>query len=168
MSKKIITFIFFLFITFSVQANTKIAFVDIDFLFENSKVGLSIKKKLENIDLKNSKILKNKEKKIIDEENEIKKLQNIISKEEFDKKIGQFRINLNNYNKEKKIILNQFKNTQNSELKFFFKKINPFLLSYMSENSIDLLIEKKNIFIGKSNIDITKDILKIIDEEINK
>ena len=56
---------------------------------------------------------------------------------------------------------------QNSELKFFFEKINPFLLSYMSENSIDLLIEKKNIFIGKSKIDITKDILKIIDEELN-
>ena len=56
---------------------------------------------------------------------------------------------------------------QNSELKFFFEKINPFLLSYMNENSIDLLIEKKNIFIGKSKIDITKDILKIIDEELN-
>ena len=56
---------------------------------------------------------------------------------------------------------------QNSELKFFFEKINPFLLSYMSENSIDLLIEKKNIFIGKSKIDITKDIIKIIDEELN-
>ena len=136
-------------------------------MFETSKVGLSIKKKIEEIDLKNSKILKNKEKKIIDEENEIKKLQNIISKEEFDKKIGQFRINLNNYNKEKKIILNKIKNMQNSELKFFFEKINPFLLSYMNENSIDLLIEKKNIFIGKSKIDITKDILKIIDEELN-
>ena len=167
MSKKIITFIFFLFITFSVQANTKIAFVDIDFLFENSKVGLSIKKKLENIDLKNSKILKNKEKKIIDEENEIKKLQNIISKEEFDKKIGQLKISLKNYNEEKKIILKEFKNTQNSELKIFFEKINPFLLSYMSEKSIDLLIEKKNIFIGKSNIDITRDILQIIDKELN-
>ena len=28
----------------------------------------------------------------------------------------------------------------------FFEKINPFLLSYMSENSIDLLIEKKHIY----------------------
>ena len=74
---------------------------------------------------------------------------------------------MNNYNKEKKILLNEFKKTQNSELKFFFEKINPFLLSYMSDNSIDLLIEKKNIFIGKSKIDITKDILKIIDEELN-
>ena len=150
MSKKIIIFIFFLFINFSAQANTKIAFIDIDYLFETSKVGLSIKKKIEEIDLKNSKILKNKEKKIIDKKNEIKKLQNIISKEEFDKKIGQFRINLNNYNKEKKIILNEFKNMQNSELKFFFEKINPFLLSYMNENSIDLLLKKKIYLLVKS------------------
>ena len=167
MSKKIITFIFFLLISFSAQANSKIAFIDIDYLFETSKVGLSIKKKLEEIDIENSKILKNKEKKIIDEENEIKKLQNIISKEEFDKKIGQLKISLKNYNEEKKIILKEFKNTQNSELKIFFEKINPFLLSYMSEKSIDLLIEKKNIFIGKSNIDITRDILQIIDKELN-
>ena len=74
---------------------------------------------------------------------------------------------MKNYNEEKKIILKEFKNTQNSELKIFFEKINPFLLSYMSEKSIDLLIEKKNIFIGKSNIDITRDILQIIDKELN-
>ena len=167
MLKKISICIIFLLLTFSAQANNKIAFIDLDYLFETSKVGLLIKNKLKEIDLKNSKILQNKEKKIIDEENEIKKLKNIISKEEFDKKIGQLKISLNSYNEEKKIILKEFKNTQNSELKIFFEKINPFLLSYMSEKSIDLLIEKKNIFIGKSNIDITKDILQIIDKELN-
>ena len=167
MSKKIIIFIIFLLLTFSAQANNKIAFIDLDYLFETSKFGLLIKNKLKEIDFQNSKILKDKEKKIIDEENEIKKLKNIISKEEFDKKIVQFRKNLNNYNEEKKILLNEFKDIRNSELKIFFEKINPILLDYMSEKSIDLLIEKKNIFIGKSNIDITKDILKIIDTKLN-
>jgi Skp family chaperone for outer membrane proteins len=40
------------------------------------------------------------------------------------------------------------------------------MLEYMEKNSIDLLIEKKNIFIGKSNIDITDELLLIINSKI--
>ena len=36
----------------------------------------------------------------------------------------------------------------------------------MDQNSISLLFEKKNIFIGKSNIDITNDVLSIINKEL--
>ena len=38
----------------------------------------------------------------------------------------------------------------------------------MDKNSISILIEKKNIFIAKSNYDITKNILKIINNEIKE
>ncbi len=167
MFKKILIFIFFLIINFSAQANSKIAFIDVDYLFENSKIGTSIKKKLKNIDMQNSNTIQKKEKNLIEEENKIKKVKNIITKEEFDKKVIEFRKNVNKFNDEKKIILREFNEIQNTELKFFFKKINPILLDYMDENSIDLLIEKKNIFIGKSNIDITNEILKIIDTQLN-
>ena len=36
----------------------------------------------------------------------------------------------------------------------------------MDQKSISLLFEKKNIFIGKSNIDITNDVLLIINKEL--
>jgi Skp family chaperone for outer membrane proteins len=36
----------------------------------------------------------------------------------------------------------------------------------MEKNSIVILIEKKNIFIAKSNYDITESILEIINKEI--
>ena len=38
----------------------------------------------------------------------------------------------------------------------------------MKENSIDILLDKKNIFMGKVENDITKNLLKIVDENINK
>ena len=41
---------------------------------------------------------------------------------------------------------------------------NPFIESIMENNSIDILIEKKNIFIAKSNTDITN----LVIEDINK
>ena len=37
----------------------------------------------------------------------------------------------------------------------------------MNENSIDILMEKKNIFIGKSTHDITNEILEIINKKID-
>jgi Skp family chaperone for outer membrane proteins len=36
----------------------------------------------------------------------------------------------------------------------------------MKKKSIDILIEKKNIFIAKSNYDITDEIIKNIDDNI--
>ena len=53
-----------------------------------------------------------------------------------------------------------------SELEFFFKKINPIIQAFMNENSVDILMDKKNIFIGKSTHDITNNILSIINEKI--
>ena len=49
----------------------------------------------------------------------------------------------------------------------FLKQINPLIQVYMKKNSIDILIEKKNIFIAHSNYDITDDVIKNIDDNIN-
>ncbi len=37
----------------------------------------------------------------------------------------------------------------------------------MVENSIDILLERKNIFIGKKNSDITEIIIEKINKELN-
>ena len=38
----------------------------------------------------------------------------------------------------------------------------------MNDNSIEILIEKKNIFIAKSNYDITQSIIDVINKNISK
>ena len=37
----------------------------------------------------------------------------------------------------------------------------------MKENEIDIVLEKKQIFIGNNNIDITNDIIKLINTKVN-
>ena len=159
--------IFIILLNVESQANTNIAFVNIDYLFENSTIGKSIKNKLKDINQQKSQILKDKEKNLVEQENEIKKIQNIITKDELNKKIAILKKNIKEFNTEKKVFLNRFDEMQNDELQIFFSKINPIMLEYMDTNSIDLLIEKKNIFIGKSNIDITEELLLIINSKIN-
>ena len=50
------------------------------------------------------------------------------------------------------------------ELNNFYKELNPIIQSYMEEKNIDILLDRKNIFIGKSNSNITESILKIINK----
>ena len=49
----------------------------------------------------------------------------------------------------------------------FLKKVQPIIQEYMKENKIDIVLEKKQIFIGNNNIDISNDIIKLINKKVN-
>ena len=59
-----------------------------------------------------------------------------------------------------------FNNSKKTKLNDFFNKINPIIQEYMDENSIDILLDRKYVFIGKTNSDITGEIIKKINKEI--
>mgnify|MGYP001276247161 FL=1 len=54
---------------------------------------------------------------------------------------------------------NDFKSMQNNEISSVLKKINSAIQEYMNNNSIELVLDKKNIFVGKVSSDITEKIL---------
>ena len=61
-------------------------------------------------------------------------------------------------------MVKNFENKRNKKIIIFFEKINPIIKDYMDEHSIDILLERKNVFIGKINSDITEKIIN----EVNK
>ena len=50
----------------------------------------------------------------------------------------------------------------------FLKLINPILTKFADENEISIILKKKNLIIGKTTLDITGEIIKIIDNEIKE
>ena len=100
--KNITIIIFFLFFSGKTFADNTVVFVDINFLIENSNFGKKISQDLNKIYNNNIKKINLIEKKLIDQENEIKKVQNIISKEELNNKITKLRKDLNILDEEKK------------------------------------------------------------------
>ena len=46
--------------------------------------------------------------------------------------------------------------------------INEILAEYSTKNKISLIMEKKNVVIGKSELDITKNILDLLNKKIKK
>ena len=64
-------------------------------------------------------------------------------------------------------MVKNFENKRNQSLSNFFNKINPIIQSYMDENSIDILLERKNVFIGKTDSDITEIIINEVNKKFN-
>ena len=50
--------------------------------------------------------------------------------------------------------------------KKILKHLNPIITKYVEENSISIVLPKKNIIVGKKNLDITDTILKLFNGEI--
>ena len=94
------------------------------------------------------------------------KQKNVLSEEEFKKKIKELENNIKSLNssisqKNNEII--KFK--QNAKNKFLIE-LNKILQNYATQNSINLIINKDNILLGKNNLDVTKAILSILDKEV--
>ena len=48
------------------------------------------------------------------------------------------------------------------------KILNPLLTRYVEEKNINLVVEKKNILLGIKTLDITNDLMKILNEEVEQ
>ena len=146
-------------------SDDKIAFINLDNVVKKSNLGKNIIIYLETIDKKNIEFLKKNENILKEDEKKIKKKINIISKEELDKELNLLKEKLNDLNFEKNEMVKNYQKEKNSQLNDFFKKINPIIQKYMDDQSINVLLDKKNIYIGKSTSDITENIIKLINEK---
>jgi len=137
----------------------------LDNVVKKSNLGKNIIIYLETIDKKNIEFLKKNENILKEDEKKIKKKINIISKEELDKELNLLKEKLNDLNFKKNEMVKNYQKEKNSQLTDFFKKINPIIQKYMDDQSINVLFDKKNIYIGKSTSDITENIIKLINEK---
>ena len=164
-----IFFLFFILNIFSFSnANDKVAYIDMDLILSQSNASKSLFNQLKEIENTNFKNFTSNEKKLKDEENKILSSQNILSKDEYAKKVNIFRNDLRNYQTKKKEIINKYNKKKNNEIIRYIKSISPIITEFMEKNSIGILIEKKNIFIAKSNYDITESVLEIINKQVKE
>lgn len=156
-------FILTFFYNINVYSYDKVAFIDIDYLIKNSTMGQNSLTKIEKLNSKNIEILKEREKILKNLDNEIKIKQNIISEDEYNKEVNLLKNKIKEFNIEKNKMVNEFNTFKENELDSLFKKINPIIQNYMNKNSIEILLDRKNLFIGS----ISSDLTKIMINEIN-
>ena len=159
-------FILLIITTHTSYAQDQIVYLDLDIVVKNTQAGKLILTKLEESKKKALLKFENKEKELKKIESQIKNQKNIISQDEFQKKLVEFRKQVSNFRKDRQKVINEFNQKKKLEFEGFFKKITPIIETYVSENNIDMVLDKKNIFVGSKKKNITGEIIKIIDEKI--
>ena len=163
--KYLIILIFFFTQTKLVYSNSNIVYLDVQYIIDNSDLGLFYKKKFSESYEELKIELSVKEKKINEKETDLQNKKNILSKEELDKNLKELNNMVNNYqilkNKYNKIVIDDKKKYS----LIILKNINPLLTGFAKDNNITLILEKKNILVGVKALDVTNDILNLLNKE---
>ncbi len=84
------------------------------------------------------------------------------------KKLDILKKEVNDFNlKNKNRLENQRKNLVVYKTKLL-KSIEPILIEYMKENNISYILQKKNILIGRDDLDKTNEIINIVNQKVDK
>ena len=162
-------FIIFFFLNSNLlKANELISYVDMDLLMNSSEAGKSISTQLTAIHKKTTTELKKIAEELKKEESELIKQKNVMSNEEFEKKLSLLRNKASDYQKQRKKSNDSINKKRMDATSDLVSLIQPILAEYANNNSISIIFQKKNIIIGKTELDITEDILKILNENHKK
>lgn len=166
--KAIFFFIFFLFQINYVYANDNVVYLDVQFIIDNSDIGIFYKKKIKTTQDKiKSEIIK-KEKTIKETEIDIESKKNILNKDELNKSLKNLEGLISDYriyrNEKRKLVLNEKKKYSSKILQI----LNPILTEFVEKNGIDLVLDKKNILVGAKILDITNNLTLLLNEETKK
>ena len=161
-------FLFFFIINSPVISEQKIVFVDMDRLVSASKPGSSIFNQLNDINKKNLDFLKEEEKRFKEKEKKLIAQKNIISKTDFNDRVDKLKSEVDNYNLNRKTMIEKFNKLKVDSTNNLLKLINPILAKYSTQNEISIILQKKDLIIGKIELDITDEIIKIVDNEIKE
>ena len=164
-----LVFITIFFLNFNLlKANELISYVDMDLLMNSSEAGKSIALQLTVIHKKTTAELKKIEEELKKEESDLIKQKNVISNEEFEKKLSLLRNKASDYQKQRKKFNDSINKKRLDATSELISLIQPILAEYANNNSISIIFQKKYIIIGKTELDITEDILKILNENHKK
>ena len=166
--KKISLIFFFIILTNIAYGEDKVVYLDVNLLLSESEVGKYVNSNLKKISDDNNEEYKKFEAELKSDEEKLLTQQNILKKEDYEKKISELRNKFKSYqdkknNKNKE--LNLLRNNAGNKI---LKNINEIMTEYSKKNSISLVITKQSIIIGKTELDVTNDILELLNKKITK
>jgi len=166
---KIIVASFFIILLFTQsKAEVKIVFVEMDTLMNQSLAGKSLRQQLEKIGKDNKKNFDNSKKNLTLKKNKIYSQKNILSKEEYEKKVVDLNKEFENFKNEvnKKALL--LRSKRDKAMEKILTELTVLLTEYSKKNELSFIIDQKNIIIGRADLNITKEILKLLNAKLKK
>ena len=166
--KKIFFIFFFLTFCTNIFAQDKIVYLDVNRLINESDAGKYLNVELNKINKSNIEEFKKIENSIKSEEEKILKQKNILKSDEFNLKVNELRDKYKSYQELQNNKTEEITKIRNNAAGEILKIVNEILSKYSTEKEISLIIEKKNIVIGKTQLDVTNEILELLNKKITK
>lgn len=165
---KIIVIFLSLFSFKSSYSDSGVAYINMEIIMNNSKAGKSITLALEEQQKKNIADFSKIENDLKDEEDSLIAQKNVLSREDYEKKVNILKNKVNEYRKNRRAKLELFNQKKTKATNELLIKIRPILKDYSVKNSLSIILEQKNIVLGKKDLDITNNILEIVDKTFTK
>ena len=155
---------FFLIFCTAVLAEQKIVFLDLKYVLNNSKAGKGAQDYLKKTYNDNLKKYMEMEKELKKEEQDLLAKKTVLSKEDYIKKSDTLRKKVIDFQSQRRSSLDKIATQRSESRATLIKNIDPILQTYMEENDISIVIDKKTILGGKPETDITKIIVEKLDK----
>jgi len=166
--KKVILTTLLLFVFLPAIAEDKLVYLDMSLMMSNSLAGKSIQKELENTHKKNIEEFSKKEKIFKEKEEKILSKKNVLSKEEYEKEISKLRAEVKDFRIKRKEAIDSLTQKRLESIQKLLEILSPILGDYAEKNNISVIIDKKYIIVGKTELNVTNDILNLLDKKVKK
>ena len=141
-------------------------FVDFRFILNESVAGKKAQGELKNKLEKGINQLRSKEKKIQEEEKKLIKQKKLMKPDEYKKKVDELRTKVSNLQKERKDLLGDIAKKRSKARTELLKNLNPIMENYMKEKNIRMILDKKELIVADNKLDITKDIIELLNKKL--
>ena len=149
-------------------AENNIVYLDVQYIIDTSELGIFYKKKIQILQDDIKSTLLKKETIIKKKENSINDKKNVLDKDEINKQIKELNNLLNEYKIQRNKLNQNIADTKKKYTGEILNILNPLVTSYVDDNNIKIVIEKKNVLVGIKSLDITTNILKKFNETVKK
>ena len=163
---RFIVITFFLLICTYTFAEQKIVVLDLKFVLNNSKAGKGAQDFLKKSYSDNVKKFTDMENALKKDESDLLTKKTVLSKEEYTKKTDALRKKVIDYQSQRRSALDKIGVQRSESKETLLKKIEPILNTYINENKISLVVDKKYILAGSNANDITNVVIEKLDKEL--
>ena len=161
---KIIVITYLIFGTTNAFAEDKVVYIDMNKILTDSKVGIFVEKELTKSHEAKLDNFNKTEEKLKKEEIDLISKRNVMAREEFDKNVKILNEQAQEYQTQRRKWFDDISQKRNKARAEVLKSLDPIMTEYFEKNNISLILYKRNIAIGISELDVTD---RIIDE-LNK
>ena len=92
------------------------------------------------------------------------KQKNIISEASYKEKVNNLKSKIDRFKTDKDKLVKNFNQLRQQEINKFIKLVDQILGEYVEKNAIDLVLNKKDILMGKNEYNITEEILDLVNK----